>query len=242
MRLWDVEMGTCLRVLKCQSRVKAVTLSTDQRRALSGSADGAVRLWDMEVGRSLRVFEGHSGTVRCVAWSADQRQALSGSNDKTLRLWDVETGRCLRVLEGHTNRVWSVAWSPDKSLALSSSANKTVQVWDVREGRCLQVIKGHSAGVLSVALSADFSVFSCDTFGDIRVWDLPRILATLRARAPKQIQYTNAKVLLVGESGAGKTGLTERLAQDTFTPSYSTSGTWSTQWNMKDLPVQEVWE
>ena len=47
---------------------------------------------------------------------------------------------------------------------------------------------------------------------------------------------------MVGESGAGKTGLTERIAHNTFTPSYSTSGTWATQWAMKDLPVEAGWE
>ncbi|MEN9868834.1 MAG: hypothetical protein RL748_4424, partial [Pseudomonadota bacterium] len=44
------------------------------------------------------------------------------------------------------------------------------------------------------------------------------------------LEYTNAKVLIVGDSHAGKTGLTERLACDTFTPGDSTAGAWATQW------------
>ncbi|MCB9913475.1 MAG: GTP-binding protein, partial [Planctomycetes bacterium] len=61
--------------------------------------------------------------------------------------------------------------------------------------------------------------------------------------APDQVQYTNAKVLLVGDTSSGKTGLTERLAHDRppqRTP--STSGTWSTQWPLKNLPYKLGWE
>ena len=57
--------------------------------------------------------------------------------------------------------------------------------------------------------------------GGIRVWDLSEFVTEARAPkvtvpalppAPDQVQYTNAKVLLVGESGVGKTGLSKRLA------------------------------
>jgi small GTP-binding protein len=57
--------------------------------------------------------------------------------------------------------------------------------------------------------------------------------APVLAPAPEQIQYTNAKVLLVGESGAGKTGLSNRLASDDWQPSDSTVGAWATQWKLR---------
>ena len=134
-----------------------------------------------------------------------------------------------------------MAWSADQRRALSGSWDKTVRLWDVETGRCLRVLEGHTDAVMSVAWSADRRLaFSGDADGGIRVWDLSPFVT--QDRAPEQVQYTNAKVLLVGESGAGKTGLTERLALDTFTPSYSTSGAWSTQWPIKDLAPQPGWE
>ena len=164
-------------------------------------------------------------------------------------------GRCLRVLEGHTGKVWSVTWSADQRHALSGSDDKTVQLWDVETGLCLRVLQGHQREVRAVAWSADGRrAFSGDENGGIRVWDLAEFVAAARAAetaaptlplAPDQVQYTNVKVLLVGDTGAGKTGLSMRLALDKWEPSDSTVGAWATQWK---LPVasekgieREIW-
>ncbi len=254
VRLWDVETGRCLRVLEGHTKlVSAVAWSSDQRRALSGSTDETVRLWDVERGQCLRVFEGHSGEVQTLVWSTDQRLALSGAHDTTLRLWDVETGRCLRVLEGHTSRFGDLAWNADQRYALSASFDKTVRLWDVETGRCLLVLGGHEAGVSTVAWSTDqVRAFSADTNGGILVWNLAESLAGARASrtsasassfTPDQVQYTNAKVLVVGDTNAGKTGLTQRLAHGQPPQrGPSTSGAWSTQWPLKDLPQSPGWE
>jgi hypothetical protein len=122
VRLWDLEVGCCLRVLEGhKGSVTDVAWGADQRRALC-CADRSVLLWDVEGRQCLRVLAGHMGNVQCVAWSADQRRALSGAGDGTVRLWDVEAGRCLRVLEAHTGFVNSVAWSADHRRALSGAS------------------------------------------------------------------------------------------------------------------------
>jgi small GTP-binding protein len=207
-----------------------------------------MRQWELASGRCLRVLEGHTAAVWSVAWSPDGQQALSGSADKTVRQWDLASGRCLRVLEGHTAGVLSVAWSPDGQQALSGSGDKTVRQWDLASGRCLRVLDGHTESILGVMWSLDGQrSFSAAADGVMRVWSVESLPATSEttpsaSASLEQLQYTNAKVLVVGESGAGKTGLTERLAHDSFTPSYSTSGTWSTQWQMQDLPPEPGWE
>ena len=256
VRVWDVETGRCLRVLEGhKGRVNCAEWSTDRRHALSGSNDMTVRVWDVETGRCLRVLEGHTDFVWCLAWSTDRRHALSGSDDMTVRVWDVETGRCLRVLEGHTSIFGSVAWSGDGHCALSGNHDKTLRVWDVETGRCLHVIKGHTAKVRSVAWSADRRhAFSGDINGGIREWDLSEFITEAQALgppaqdlpiAPDQVQYTNAKVLLVGESGAGKTGLSKRLALNDWEPSDSTVGAWATHWPLpvasEDDIEREIW-
>ena len=245
VRLWEVESGRCLHVLEGHTDfVWAVSFGPDARRGLSGSGDKTLRLWDLATGRCDRVLEGHTDSVHAFAWSRDNRRVFSGGYDRTLRLWDVETGRCLRVFNGHTGPVWCMAWSADEQLALSGSSDGSVRLWDVDTGQCLSVLEGHGDWVWQVTWSADQRlVFSADNHAGVRVWDLSKFITEARAPkvtvpvaplAPDQIQYTNAKVLLVGESGVGKTGLSKRLASDAWEPSDSTVGAWATQWK---LPV-----
>ncbi len=256
IRVWDAETGSCLQTLRAhETFVNDVGWGADQRRALSAATDNSVRLWDLAMRHCLRVLRGHTGSVRRVTWSADQRRALSASHDKTVRLWDVEAGRCPRVLEGHTDSVDWVAWSPDQRCALSGARDKTVRLWDVEEGYCLRVLEGHTEDVRTVAWIADGRhAFSGDFNGGIREWDLsefatnaraPEALEAALSPAPDQVQYTNTKVLLVGESGAGKTGLSNVLAGEKWQPSDSTVGAWATHW---PLPVdsddgveREIW-
>jgi small GTP-binding protein len=255
MRLWDMETGSARVLTDKMKIVTCADMSADQRRALSGSTDNNVRLWDMKSGRCLRVLRGHTHEVRCVAWSPDQRRAISGSYDQTVRLWDVKTGRCLRVLEGHTSVIKTVTWITP-SRALSGSTDNKICLWDLETGRCLRVLEGQTNELMAVALSADRRrAFSGDSGGEIRVWNLSVVTV---ARAPNvampslsstsdQVQYTNAKVLLVGDTSSGKTGLAHRLASGKWKPSDgSTVGAWSTQWPLsgvnstKELD-REIW-
>jgi small GTP-binding protein len=92
-----------------------------------------------------------------------------------------------------------------------------------------------------VAWSPDGRAFSAALNCVWREWDA----SDLRDTLPPQngpvcdVQYTNAKVLLVGDTNSGKTGLTQRLATGEWMPSDgSTVGAWSTQWSL-NLPSTE---
>ncbi|MBS1830102.1 MAG: DUF4365 domain-containing protein [Acidobacteria bacterium] len=66
----------------------------------------------------------------------------------------------------------------------------------------------------------------------MRIWNVS-VEATASPRT-KETQYTNAKVLLIGESGVGKTGLSNFLARnirvEAEKPLPSTDGAWATHW------------
>ena len=254
IRLWDLETGSCVRVFEGHtSAVRQVKWSADHSFALSGADDNTVRLWDIKDGRCLKVFTGHTYWVLSVAWSPDQQQILSGSCDNTMRLWSAHTGQCLRVFEGHTSNVEYIAWSADQRLAVSGSPDNTVRLWDIQTGHCLCVFEGHKSHVRSLTWSADGRrAFSGDMSGGIRVWDLSEFVTKAETSstisAPSgldQVQYTNAKVLLVGNSAAGKTGLSNRLALGTYKETDSTVGAWATQWKLpletKDGVEREIW-
>jgi small GTP-binding protein len=79
-----------------------------------------------------------------------------------------------------------------------------------------------------------------------RSWNVAEAIEWAFHQTPlDEVQYTNAKVLLVGDSGAGKTGLSKVLAGEKWQPSDSTVGAWATQWKLPvsttDGVEREVW-
>jgi small GTP-binding protein len=249
VRLWDSGSGHELVVLEGhKSGVRSVCWSPDGARVASGGDDGTVRLWDSGSGRELVVLEGHKSGVRSVCWSLDGARVASGAADGTVRLWDSGSGRELVVLEGHKSGVNSVCWSPDGARVASGAGDGTVRLWDSGSGRELVVLEGHSEPVGAVGWRQDGDLWSADRLGKVWLWaaDLG-ITPSLRGDDTTSRVYTNAKVLVVGESGAGKTGLTRRLATGTFADSESsTVGAWATQWSLSqpataDGPEREIW-
>jgi WD40 repeat protein len=255
VRLWEAASGRQLAVLKGhKDGVVSVGWSPDGARVLSGGMDGTLRLWEAASGRQLAVLEGHKSGVMSVGWSPDGVRLLSGGHDGTVRLWEAASGRELAVLEGHKGSVLSVGWSPDGARVLSGGQDGTVRLWEAASGRELAVLEGHKGPVWSVGWSPDGGLWAAGAFGLVLLWP-----ADLQASPPPasddeaSSSYTNAKVLVVGESGAGKTGLTRRLATGTFEHSVaSTVGAWCTQWPLPQPaagssaaiagePQREVW-
>ncbi len=165
-----------------------------------------------------------------------------------MKLWDVESGKCLRVFEGHQKPIRAITSAPDGRLALTFSYDSTLRLWDIENGHCLKVLVGHQApGRPQIRWSIDQRhAISGDYNGVVCAWDLSDTTDETMEPAPRgQAQYTNAKVLLVGESGAGKTGLSKALAGQKWAPSDSTIGAWATQWklnaNSSDGVEREIW-
>ena len=190
----------------------------------------------------------------------DQDRIIGGYKDGTIQIWDVRDGHCILVLEGHTDKVESIALHSNKRLVLSGSRDQTIRLWDIEAKRCLIVLKTHTSSVMHVAWSADrHHALSGDRHGNIQVWNLsnfvdamqsPKVITSALTQAPTQVQYTNAKVLLVGDSGVGKSGLSNYLAHgikvEDNKPLPSTDGAWATHWplldNNKKVGVEhEIW-
>jgi small GTP-binding protein len=209
-------------------------VSRDGRRIVSATmAD--FRVWDVETNQCLKVIKNeHTQITWSIALSRDGRFLVSGSDDKTVRIWDLEQGCCAGVLEGHPKSVWSVAISPDDRLILSSGWRQAFRLWDLHSGICLGAFDGApNAGPHAVAFSPDATHFVVGTLeGPILVYRL-----TQPAAAPLPTRrYVNAKVVLVGESGVGKSGLAHRLIENRFVQTDSTHGMQVWQLSLSSAP------
>ncbi|MET8875090.1 NB-ARC domain-containing protein [Nocardia sp. NPDC004604] len=156
------------------SPIRDVVLTPDDRYALSGGWDGAVRVWDLaDDGRERYVLQGHSGGVWKLGVSVDGRYAMSGSADGTIRVWDLADGSTRHVLRGHQAAVWSIALVPGSTLLVSASVDTTVRVWDWAVGREVGVLHGHT-GIAYTVLAArgGRTIASKSEDGTLRIWDL----------------------------------------------------------------------
>jgi len=228
IRLWNLA-GVCLRVLEGHTgRVNSVAITADGRHIISASEDKTLIVWDLESGKSLHVLRGHTQSVQCVASTFERGRFVSGSCDQTVRLWEVETGICLMTLQGHSEDVLSV--TADAQSIVSASRDRTVRVWDLNSGACNLILRGHTKEVTDVALNPDGRVVVSASFDKtVRVWSLPTSNINL-----EPIHYTNAKVLLVGDSGVGKSGLALRLAENRFERTASKHAAWVARLNLRD--------
>jgi small GTP-binding protein len=246
LRVWEIDSGRCIAILKGHtSHVKGVAITPDGRLVISASWDNTLRIWEIDSGKCIATLEGHAEVAAGVAITPDGRLAVSASWDNTLRIWEIDSGKCIATLEGHTDVVWGVAITPDGRLAISTSDDKTLRVWEIDSGRCIATLEGHNRSVKGVAITPD-GRFVVSGSGDntLRVWKLPERNDVINKK--NKAAYTNAKVLLVGESGVGKSGLAIRLAKNQFKPTASTDGVWATQLKLRhnistDNTQREIW-
>jgi TIR domain/NB-ARC domain/APAF-1 helical domain/WD domain, G-beta repeat len=195
--------------------VRAVAVTPDGRRAVSGSDDRTLKVWDLERGALLATLEGHGHWVRAVAVTPDGRRAVSGSLDRTLKVWDLEQGALLATLEGHDDRVLTVAVTPDGRRAVSGSLDAMLQVWDLEENALLTTLPSHGVGVRAVAVTPDWRrAVSGSDDRTLRLWDpgTGRELAEFTGDAPFSCcAITSDGGSVVAGDGAGQVHVLEIL-------------------------------
>src|SRR6266568_5163883 len=238
VRLWDVATGQALHTLTGHTDpVGSVAWSSDGRLLASSSGDQTVRLWDGVTGQVLHSLTGHTSWVSSVAWSPDGRQLASGSYDQTVRLWDVTTGRQIRALEGHTDDISGISFSADSRILASKSGDGTVRLWKVDTWEEVISLYESSSNVISLGVAFHPKLPILATLGEgdtiIRIWHLDFDVILAKAPDASQAQYTNARVVLVGDSGVGKSGLV--LSQQPFALTDSTHA--RRVWPFESRPV-----
>ncbi len=242
VKLWDVANGKLLRTLAGHRNVVgSVAFDSVGQTLASASDDQTVKLWDITSGKLLRTLAGHKFEVFNVAFDPRGQTLASGGSDKTVKLWDITSGKLLRTLEGHTSRVDAVAFSVDGQLLASKSNDGTLLLWNCETWVAVTAITDPTQPDVwapSLAFHPTLPLLAISgsksgALGDeqsslISLWELD--FNVLLGKAPKAksaveaVHHTTAKIVLVGDSGVGKTGLGWRLAHGDFKEHSSTHG------------------
>jgi len=232
IRLWDSQTGQVIQTLYGHGAgINELAWFRDKRLA-SGSYDQSIRLWDPlwdgKTSELTRILQGHTAYITSVAWSPDGRVLASCAEDKSIRLWDPGTGRQTMILEGHTEAVTCVSFSFDGQLLASKSWDGTVRLWRAPSWDQLIALHEPSSDWWPISLRFHPTRPVLATLGEgdtvIRIWDLDLERLLSGQTAMETTRYTTAKLVLVGDSGVGKTGLGWRLAHGQFKEHASTHG------------------
>ena len=149
------------------------------------------------------------------------------ANNKEILLLDTDTYQTRNTIEGHTDLLISLGFSSTGQILATKSLDNTIRLWNSNTWEQISNLneRASRSGFSSLAFHPRFSVLA--TLGAketvIRIWDIDTDVLLGQA-ATESVRYTSAKLVLVGDSGVGKTGLGWRLTHGEFKEHASTHG------------------
>lgn len=151
--------------------VRALAISPDGTRAVSGSFDTSAIRWSLARDAAEQVLRFHDGAVNAVAYLKDGRIVTAGA-DAHIAIWTPAKQQPDKILDGHTGPIASVAVSPDGTILASASWDHTIRLWPLNGGEP-RVLEGNAQNVNGVAFSPDGkNVISAGYDATVRIWPL----------------------------------------------------------------------
>jgi GTPase SAR1 family protein len=137
-------------------------------------------------------------------------------------------------LEGHTDLVRFVAPTGSKRLLVSESRDGTFRIWRLKDGAAVAVLKHECSDIECIGVHGTTLVYLDRPASTFHVWGVDDD-ALCNATVTDSVRYRNAKIVLVGDSGTGKSGLGLVLTGREWAPTESTHG--RHVWTMADKEV-----
>jgi WD40 repeat protein len=234
IRVWRTDTWDQVRLLEGHtSNVYRVAWSAKDSQFASCSKDGTTVVWDgitlTTKWRSRRT--GRRSRPSSVAWSPSGRLLCVTSFDGTVSIWTWINGDCDPSsidLTHHSDVVRSATFSSDERLLASSSGDDTVRLWRTDTWQPVGQFDEPTAKYWPQGIAFHPNRPILATFGErdrlIRIWRLD--VDALLDATPKEDEraYRNAKVVLLGDTGVGKSALRLVITGEPFAPTVSTYG------------------
>jgi small GTP-binding protein len=191
----------------------------------------AVFVWDVCQKRVVS-RHGSRGGLTHIAFAPQGSLLAVCTPGNTIELWDYNADTLVAVIEGHTSSIYDISFMADGRLLASKSSDGTVRLWDCAGWNQVAAVAEPCRGEWTKDIAFNPILPLLATVGSqpnsrvhyvVRLWrlDADQLLGTPRSPS---VAYKSAKIVLVGESGVGKTGLGYRLATGTFKEHASTHG------------------
>jgi cytochrome c len=110
--------------------VRGVAISSDGKRAVSGSFDTSAIVWSLSENTAIQVLRFHESAVNAVSVLPNGR-IVTGGEDGKLAVWQPGATQPQQVFSGHTAPVVAVALSPDGKRLFAGHDANSLMIWDV---------------------------------------------------------------------------------------------------------------
>jgi len=224
--IWDTQTRTLLSYGDYQDYCSVPCWSPDGEKIITPGRSGTIYVHAAEDLALLGRLHAHSEMVYSVDISPDGRLAASASRDSSARVWDLAVGKEIAILENLVGGVKCVQFSRGGKF-LASSTDKQVQLWRCRDWeRVATIPRGDASGIGGVAFHPALPQVAVkdNRSRQIDCYDIDyAFLDGVRVR-PDSRRYVNAKVVLLGDTGVGKSGLGLVLSGQEYRPTDSTHG------------------
>ena len=229
VQIWDTTIWKSIQTIQKKGSVFFVSWSKDGLQLASGGSDKTIELRNMNSREdvSISLGEDFKQTIWDSTWFDNNQVIASAVGDNTIRLWNVKTAQQMSIIEGNTDPVICVDISHNNKLLASKSNKGDVYIW--RCDNWNQIIHLNQTGTfnpggLAFHPHAPVLATRCQEDKLIAVWGIDMNLVLGMEPETNAVQYTTAKLVLVGDSGVGKTGLGWRMAHNEFKEHSSTHG------------------
>lgn len=217
IRVCNADNGKLRFTLKKHSgQVFTLAWTPDSSFLASGSGDKTIRLWATQNGKCVRTFQGHTDRINRLCFSPDGKFLVSASRDRTIGVWNYNQKRLSHVLEGHTSEITDTSFSFDSRLLASQSTEGEIKLWRTDTWEMVGEVYDSTSNI-----KTEFGLIFhpheplLATLGErgtsVCIWHID-IEALLTQPAIESVRYSNAKVVLLGNTGVGKSGLAHVLS------------------------------
>jgi cytochrome c len=180
--------------------VRALAISPDGTRAISGSFDSSGIRWSLARNAAEQVLRFHADAVNAVGFLKDGRVVTAGA-DGRIALWRAGRQQPDTVFEGHRAPIAALAVSPDGAMLATASWDHTVRLWTIAGGAA-GVLEGHTQNVNGVAFTPDGrALVSVGYDLTLRIWPLGGAAAPTVVALPSPLNAVS--VAPDGEIAAG---------------------------------------
>lgn len=153
---------------------------------------------------------------------------VAGAMSGAIYIWDLAKNKMTNILEGHDGAVESLSFSGDGRLLASRGTDNSIFLWQTDTWqRLAKFPQKHSRlQPAGIAFHPTEAILATLDEGDsvINIWDLDYNFLMANPEKNDSGHYQNAKVVLVGDTGVGKSGLGLVLTGREFAATDSTDG------------------